>query len=391
MPTSKLFSVSDSSGAGITALTGDVTAVGPGSAAATIAKIQNKTVSGTTGTGNVVFSASPTLTGTTSAQDVEVNNLGFPDNAAATTRNIYVDDQATLNTNANRLDISGGTGNGTGSGSTIQINPGDGGATGAGGGFAVAAGASNGGAQGGTVSVRAGDGTGGNIPGGQANFSGGIGSGSGSGGQSYVEGGAAGATGTGGAAGAYGGAGGATSGNGGPAFLTAGNATTSGNGGDIRLTPGTGAGGGATGKIYIPGTDTNDNAAAGYIGEYVQQVVGNTAMTAASAAFQDLASISLTAGDWDVTATAVFTVGDATGVTYVGTGISTTTGNSGAGLVEADNLNYLGTSLPIDSFVVVPSYRMSLSTTTAVYQKGSWGGASGHPGFYAKISARRVR
>jgi hypothetical protein len=51
----------------ITALTGDVTATGPGSAAATIASIQGTTVSGTTGTGSVVFSASPTLTGTIAA------------------------------------------------------------------------------------------------------------------------------------------------------------------------------------------------------------------------------------------------------------------------------------------------------------------------------------
>lgn len=51
-------------GAGITALTGDVTAAGPGSVPATVVQIQGKAVAGTTGTGNVVFSASPTFTGT---------------------------------------------------------------------------------------------------------------------------------------------------------------------------------------------------------------------------------------------------------------------------------------------------------------------------------------
>jgi hypothetical protein len=44
------------------ALTGDVTTAG-GSYATTVAKIQGSTVSGVTGTGNVVFSASPTFTG----------------------------------------------------------------------------------------------------------------------------------------------------------------------------------------------------------------------------------------------------------------------------------------------------------------------------------------
>lgn len=46
----------------ITALTGDVTASGPGSVASSVAKIQGTAVSGTTGSGNVVFSTSPSLT-----------------------------------------------------------------------------------------------------------------------------------------------------------------------------------------------------------------------------------------------------------------------------------------------------------------------------------------
>lgn len=45
----------------ITALTGDVTAAGPGSVASTVAKIMGTTVSGTTGSTNVVFSSAPTL------------------------------------------------------------------------------------------------------------------------------------------------------------------------------------------------------------------------------------------------------------------------------------------------------------------------------------------
>lgn len=59
------------SGSGITALTGDVTATGPGSAAATVAAIMGTTVDGTTGTVNVVFSASPTITGA-----LQINTVG---------------------------------------------------------------------------------------------------------------------------------------------------------------------------------------------------------------------------------------------------------------------------------------------------------------------------
>jgi len=48
----------------------------------------------------------------------------------------------------------------------------------------------------------------------------------------------------------------------------------------------------------IVGTTTNDNAAAGYVGQFITATVGPTALTTTVAA--NVASISLTAGDWDV-------------------------------------------------------------------------------------------
>lgn len=63
-----------SSGSGITTLTGDVTAgPGSGSQAATVAKIAGVAVGTPTGTTNVVFSASPTLTGTPLVPTAAVN------------------------------------------------------------------------------------------------------------------------------------------------------------------------------------------------------------------------------------------------------------------------------------------------------------------------------
>lgn len=68
-------------GGGITNLTGDVTAVGPGSVPATVAAIQGETVTGTTGTGKVVFDTSPTLVtpalGTPSSGNLS-NCTGYP-------------------------------------------------------------------------------------------------------------------------------------------------------------------------------------------------------------------------------------------------------------------------------------------------------------------------
>lgn len=67
------FNSKQSAGSYITALTGDVTASGPGSSAATVAAIQGTAISGTTGTTNVVFSASPTLTGTLTAATISAS------------------------------------------------------------------------------------------------------------------------------------------------------------------------------------------------------------------------------------------------------------------------------------------------------------------------------
>ena len=75
------FNSKQPAGSYITALTGDVTASGPGSAASTVAAIAGTTVSGTTGTTNVVFSNSPTLVtpalGTPSSV-VLTNGTGLP-------------------------------------------------------------------------------------------------------------------------------------------------------------------------------------------------------------------------------------------------------------------------------------------------------------------------
>lgn len=71
-------------GSQLPTFTGDVT---NSSAAMTVAKIQTTTVSGTTGTGNVVFSAAPTLTGTStidtivSANGIAVSNGTTPGGA----------------------------------------------------------------------------------------------------------------------------------------------------------------------------------------------------------------------------------------------------------------------------------------------------------------------
>lgn len=74
---------------GISQLTGDVTAIGPGSVAATVAKIQGTTVSGTTGSGNVVFSASPTFSGTINASSLTASEAVVTDSSKNLSSLVY--------------------------------------------------------------------------------------------------------------------------------------------------------------------------------------------------------------------------------------------------------------------------------------------------------------
>jgi hypothetical protein len=138
----------------------------------------------------------------------------------------------------------------------------------------------------------------------------------------------------------------------------------------------------------IKGTTTNDNASSGVVGEYIESITAGTAV-AASGTYGDVTSISLTAGDWDVTAINYFNSG--TAITIAITGISTTSGNSSTGLVAGSNqaIDVIGATTH-DFTQVVSSYRMSLSGTTTVYLKES---ATYTGSFFctARLSARRMR
>lgn len=147
-----------------------------------------------------------------------------------------------------------------------------------------------------------------------------------------------------------------------------------------------------TGGVDIQGTDTNDSASAGFVGEYIESVV--SAVTApTSGNFGDLTSISLTAGDWDVTALAYVAIG-AGAWQLIQIGISTTPGNSTAGLVAGSNrlLDSWASSAttPTEQSLTIAAYRVSLSATTTIYFKFESTYVVA-PTFFGRISARRVR
>lgn len=149
--------------------------------------------------------------------------------------------------------------------------------------------------------------------------------------------------------------------------------------------------------VALKGTITNDSAAAGYIGQYVESVVSVATSGLATGTWGDMTSISLTAGDWDVTYMLYSGRGASATLSAARSLISTTAGNSSAGLVEGSN-HYYRTIPTADTggatvgTNVIAGYRMSVASTTTVYAKAyfDWTGSTS-PSWGGRISARRVR
>src|SRR4029077_5874913 len=157
--------------------------------------------------------------------------------------------------------------------------------------------------------------------------------------------------------------------------------------GTLILTNTSGARGG------IKGTTTNDSAAAGNVGESISQ--RHTGVSAgATNAWADLDSMSLTAGDWDVTVQSVYQFNTTVGASYFDIGVSTTTGNSSSGLVLGDTYveqSTANTSASVNVSAMVANVRISIASTTTIYGKVRTNYSSGAPTFTGRISVRRIR
>jgi hypothetical protein len=141
----------------------------------------------------------------------------------------------------------------------------------------------------------------------------------------------------------------------------------------------------------IVGTTTNNNANAGSVGEYVTASAAGVSITTATS--KSLTSISLTAGDWDVTGIVYFLPASTTSITELVTAINTTDNT-----VDATSGKYLddlrAAYVPGASSVItqaLPAVRLSLSATTTVYLVGRAVFTVSTMSSNAFISARRVR
>ncbi len=147
-----------------------------------------------------------------------------------------------------------------------------------------------------------------------------------------------------------------------------------------------------SGLLKGKGTATNDDAASGYIGEFISATASGVA-AATTGQYKDVTSISLTAGDWDVTVSGELTVNSTTATDFI-YGFSTTTGNSGTGLTRG--LNSLAQSTSATSgfqYTFSLTSRLSLSGSATAYFKllADYGAGTAPSINNASIHARRVR
>lgn len=145
----------------------------------------------------------------------------------------------------------------------------------------------------------------------------------------------------------------------------------------------------------IVGTATNNDAVVGNVGEEFNSTVSTYTNYSTTATYQNIASITLTAGDWDLSAFFTYSSNSAT-ITAAANAIfviSTTTA-SASGATEGKNIAYvpqaalLGTSLFSDA---ISPYRVSIASTTTYYLNSQATFTLGNPQFVGTIRARRVR
>lgn len=145
------------------------------------------------------------------------------------------------------------------------------------------------------------------------------------------------------------------------------------------------------GGISVQGTNTNDSAAAGNVGEYIESVVAQgSAVALTTNTGANITSISLTAGDWNVFGDIGFSpAGGATLTRMLGgvNSVSATTPTRPAGGV----FDFLGISTTSGWCSPVGVSRVSISATTTYYLTALAVFGSGTCGAYGIIAARRAR
>jgi len=140
----------------------------------------------------------------------------------------------------------------------------------------------------------------------------------------------------------------------------------------------------------IAGVSGASNAATGRIGEYVSASAANNTVSLATGTPSNVTSISLTAGDWDVSGVALVVSANATH-NSIAAGLSSTSATLPVNTSGAlTTLNMIFSAAQQENIPAGGRTRFSLASTTTIYLvvQASFSGTSTAGGF---ISARRVR
>ena len=143
----------------------------------------------------------------------------------------------------------------------------------------------------------------------------------------------------------------------------------------------------------VSGTTTNDNAAAGVVGEYIESVVDSgSAISLTNGVAKDITSISLTAGDWDVSASIGFLPAATTSITNKKASVSLVSNTR-----DSTNGRFWGhasaasVDTAIQSIYTSKVLRFSLSSTTTLYLVAEAVFSVSTMTGFGSLSARRVR
>ena len=152
--------------------------------------------------------------------------------------------------------------------------------------------------------------------------------------------------------------------------------------------------GAALTSASIVGTTTNDDAAAGSIGEYKSTIVlVGAKIDLTTATPVNIASVSLTAGDWDVDGQVWFIEAAGTVGTEQNAAISTTTGTLPTVPANGTALARQSGSTPAADGSILPTgtARISVAATTIVYLVAQATFTVSTNAAYGIIRARRIR
>jgi hypothetical protein len=141
-----------------------------------------------------------------------------------------------------------------------------------------------------------------------------------------------------------------------------------------------------------PATATNDNATAGYIGEYIfDEVASGSAIPLSSGTSTNIAAITLSAGDWDVWGNLVSAPAGSTTQSDIRAWISETSATDPG---PPNNGGYAETSdiaAGTRQVLGIPAIRISLATATIIFLSANVTFAISTLSAYGFLGARRRR